>query len=206
MPDLALVNGAGGGLGPAVLAAFRERGDDALGVARHGADLQADLGDPDAVGRLWDALPQVPRWVVNVTGGYAGGSVADSTPQSLEHMLRLNLETCWWSCREAARRLRGGAIVNVSSRAATGGGRGMAAYSVAKAGVVRLTEVLALELKEAGVRVNCVMPSLIDTASNRATMSEQALRAAVSPEVIARTIAWLCSDAAAAVTGAVIPV
>src|SRR5690348_14314868 len=108
MADLALVCGATGGLGPAVLAAFRERGDQALGVARHDADLAADLGDPEAVERLWEGLPQTPRWLVNVTGGFAGGAVGESTPESLYHMLRLNLETCWWSCRAAARRMRGG--------------------------------------------------------------------------------------------------
>lgn len=205
MTDLALVCGATGGLGPAVVWALQARGDRVLGVARHDADLAADLADPEAVERLWDELDAVPRWVVNVTGGFAGGKLRDSTPESLEHMLRLNLETCWWSCRAAARRMTAGAIVNVSSRAAVSGGAGSIAYAVAKAGVVRLTEVLASELKPA-VRVNCVLPSLIDTAANRSEMGDQAMRAAVAPEAIAGTIAWLCSDAAAAVSGAVIPV
>lgn len=205
--DLALVCGASGGLGPAVVDAFRARGDRVLGVAREGADLAADLGDPDAVEELWAGLDQVPRWLVNITGGYAGGRLADSTPESLRHLLRLNLETCWWSCRAGAKRMPAGSgIVNISSRAAVAGSTGSAAYGVAKAGVNRLTEILAAELRPAGVRVNAVMPNLIDTPANRASMGEAAMRAAVRPEVIAGTILWLCSDGAAAVSGAILPV
>lgn len=205
--DLALVCGSTGGLGPAVVAAFRGRGDSVLGVSRSGADLAADLSDPDAVEELWARLDGVPRWVVNVTGGYAGGSLADSTAESLHQQLRLNLETCWWSCRAAAKRLQpGSAIVNVSSRAAIAGSTGSAAYGVTKAAVNRLTEILAAELKPAGIRVNAVMPNLIDTAANRASMPQASMRNAVAPELIARTIIWLCSEEAAAVSGAIVPV
>lgn len=205
--DLALVCGASGGLGRAVVEAFRSRGDRVLGVARQGSDLAADLGDAAAVDDLWARLDEPPRWLVNLTGGYAGGSLADSTPESLAHMLRLNLETCWWSCRAGARVMRpGSAIVNVSSRAAVAGSTGSTAYGVAKAGVNRLTEILAAELKQAGIRVNAIMPNLIDTPANRASMSEAAMRAAVKPELIAQTILWLCSDEASAVSGAILPV
>jgi NAD(P)-dependent dehydrogenase (short-subunit alcohol dehydrogenase family) len=205
--DLALICGASGGLGPAVVAAFRARGDAVLGVARDGADLSVDLTDPEAVERMWESLDAVPRWLVNITGGYAGGPLADSTPDSLHHLLRLNLETCWWSCRAAAARMqREAAIVNVSSRAAVAGSAGSAAYAVTKAAVNRLTEVLAAELKPNGVRVNAIMPNLIDTPANRASMPAEAMRNAVAPEAIAETILWLCSDDAAAVSGAIVPV
>jgi NAD(P)-dependent dehydrogenase (short-subunit alcohol dehydrogenase family) len=205
--DLALICGASGGLGPAVVEAFRARGDRVVGVAREGADLSVDLTDAAAVEEMWAGLDAVPRWLVNITGGYAGGKLADSTPDSLHHMLRLNLETCWWSCRAAATRMQAGAaIVNVSSRAAIAGSVGSAAYGVAKVAVNRLTEILAGELKPAGVRVNAIMPNLIDTPANRAAMSAEAMRNAVAPELVARTILWLCSDEASAVSGAIVPV
>ena len=205
--DLALICGASGGLGPAVVEAFRSRGDRVLGVAREGADLSVDLTDAAAVEAMWAGLDAVPRWLVNITGGFAGGSLAESTPDSLQHLLRLNLETCWWSCRAAATRMQAGAaIVNVSSRAAIAGSAGAAGYGVSKAAVNRLTEILAAELKGARVRVNAIMPNLIDTPANRASMPAEAMRKAVAPAVIARTILWLCSDEAAAVSGAIVPV
>ena len=141
--------------------------------------------------------------MVSAVGGFRAGTVADSDPEQLRGLLGLNLGTAWWSCRAAARRLpAGGAIVNVAARAAVSGGAGSAAYSVAKAAVVRLTQVLALELAERQVRVNAVLPALIDTAANR----EAGLTGGVPPEELALVVAYLLSDAATAVTGAAIPV
>jgi len=197
--DVALVCGGRGALGAAVAQALRARGDEVVVADRD----DVDLTDADAVEAFWDALPQTPRWVVNAVGGFRAGTLADTTPEQLDTLLALNVETAWWSCRAAAKRLpAGGAIANVSARAGVAGGKGAAAYAVSKAAVVRLTEVLALELAERRIRVNAILPSLIATPANR----EQGIAGGVEPEELARVVAFLLSDAAAAVSGAVVPV
>ena len=228
MPDLAVVMGATGGLGAAIVDAFARRGDRVIAVARSRAEVSqlasryevvtgdtADLTSRPAVDDLWERIDRVgtPRWLVNATGGYRAGKVVDSTPDDFTFMMDLNLGTAWWSCRAAARRMQavsapsgGGCIVNISSRSALVAEPGAAAYAVAKAGVIKLTEVLATELKASGVRVNVVVPAIIDTAVNRQNLPEKLMQKAVAPAEIAAVIAYLCSDAAAAITGATIPV
>jgi NAD(P)-dependent dehydrogenase (short-subunit alcohol dehydrogenase family) len=218
VPDVALVCGAGGALGGALVAAFLERGDRVVGAERTptgtppaGVRIEAaDLTVADDVEALWTRLAddgELPRWVVNAAGGFRAGTVADSDPDAYRFMLDVNLSTAWWSCRAAARRVEpGGAIVNVSARTALTGGTGSAAYAVAKAAVVRLTQVLADELAERQVRANVILPALIDTPANRATLSPEAMRKAVPPERVAAVAAFLCSDAAGPISGAAIPV
>ena len=232
MTDLAVIMGATGGLGSAIVDAFASRGDRIIAVARSRAEVSqlaakypgvvtgdtADLTSRLAVDDLWERIDRVgsPRWVVNATGGYRAGKVADATPDDFSFMMDLNLGTAWWSCRAAARRMQsvplasaggqgGGCIVNVSSRSALVAEPGAAAYAVAKAGVIKLTEVLAAELKASGVRVNVIVPAIIDTAVNRQVLPEKLVQKAVAPAEIAAVIAYLCSDAAAAITGATIP-
>ncbi len=220
MSDIALVCGGGGALGSALVAAFLERGDRVVAADRHpgGHDndlpslrrVAVDLTNPDEIEELWTRLEEVgerPRWVVNAVGGFRAGAVADSEPDDYRFVQDLNLGTAWWSCRSAARRLgEGDAIVNISSRSALVGGSGAAGYSVAKAAVVKLTEVLSMELAAKNVRVNAVLPSVIDTPANRETMSAERIAKAVPPEQMAAVVAFLCSDSAAAVTGAILPV
>jgi len=234
MPDLAVIMGATGGLGPAVVEAFATRGDRVIAVARSRSDVSqlaaqysspspargggqgggivtgdtADLTSRLEVDDLWERIDRagVPRWVINLTGGYRGGKVVDSTPDDYTFMMDLNLGSTWWSCRAAARRMKAGAIVNISSRSGLVAGPGAAAVAVAKAGVIMLTQVLAAELKASGVRVNAVVPALIDTPANRQSLPEKLIQKAVAPSEIAAVIAYLCSDAAEAITGAAIPV
>jgi NAD(P)-dependent dehydrogenase (short-subunit alcohol dehydrogenase family) len=222
MPDLAVIMGATGALGTAIVDAFARRGDRVIAVARSRADVSqlaskypgvvtgdtADLTSRLEVDELWERIDRVgvPRWVVNATGGYRAGKVVDSTPDDFTFMMDLNLGTAWWSSRAAARRMLSGAIVNVSSRSGLIPEPGGAAYAVAKAGVITLTGVLAAELKPSGVRVNAVVPAIIDTPVNRKALPEKLMQKAVAPADIAAVIAYLCSDAAAAITGAAVPV
>jgi NAD(P)-dependent dehydrogenase (short-subunit alcohol dehydrogenase family) len=180
----------------------------------------ADLTSRIAVDDLWERIDRigVPRWVVNATGGFRGGKLVDSAPDDYSFMMDLNLGSAWWSCRAAARRMvetpsplrggsgRGSAIVNVSSRSGLVPEPGAAAYAVAKAGVIKLTEVLAAEMKSSGVRVNVVVPAIIDTPANRQSLPEKLMAKAVPPQEIADVIAYLCSDASEAITGATVPV
>ena len=232
MLDLAVIMGATGGLGTAVVDAFATRGDRVIAVARSRSEVTqlaskypgvvtgdtADLTSRLEVDDLWERIDRVgrPRWVVNLTGGFKAGKVADSTPDDFTFMMDLNLGSAWWSCRAAARRMQsspapsggaqgGGCIVNVSSRSALVAEPGAAAYAIAKAGVIKLTEVLSAELKASAVRVNAVVPAIIDTPANRQSMPEKLIQKAVAPAEIAAVIAYLCSDAAQAITGVAIP-
>ena len=221
---LSVVCGASGGLGPAVLDALAALGDPVVGVASPRSDAaqlvalrpgvhweRADLAEPAAVEQLWrriDVRGEVRR-LVNVTGGFAGGTVAMTAPDRVREMLRLNLETAWWSAREAARRmvaLGSGAIVNVGSRAGQSLGGGAAAYAVSKAALHAFTQVLAAELSGSGVRVYAVVPGTIDTPANRASMPSADLATAIPAEQVAEVVAALCDGSLVAVSGALVPV
>jgi NAD(P)-dependent dehydrogenase (short-subunit alcohol dehydrogenase family) len=220
---LSMVCGASGGLGPAVLDAMAALGDPVVGVASLRSDpeklaalrwdvqwLRADLSDPDAVEALWrtiDGLGEVRR-LINVTGGFAGGRVVETSPRMVREMLRVNLEAAWWPSREAARRMTAlgrGMIVNVGSAAGIELRGGAAAYAVSKAALHALTAVLADELRSAGVGVNAVAPGTIDTPANRAWMSAADLAKAVSPERVAEAIVSFCKPSHF-VTGQIIQV
>ena len=226
MSGLVVVCGAGGGLGQAVTADLTSRGDRVIAVGRphwergEGASgapdngtvrLGSDLTDPSSVEDLWTQIDALgtPTGLVNLVGGYIVGSVAHTSDEDYRRALALNLDSAWWSCRAAASRMAeagGGAIVNVASRAAVQGGAGAAAYAVAKAAVVRLSEVLADELRPSRVRVNAILPSIIDTDANRSSMPAAVMAKAVAPEAIARVISFLLGADSWPVSGACIPV
>jgi NAD(P)-dependent dehydrogenase (short-subunit alcohol dehydrogenase family) len=147
--------------------------------------------------------------LVNVAGGFHWGKLAGGTLDSWDSMYRLNLRTAVVSCQAALPYLLqagGGRIVNVGAMGAVRAASGMGAYAASKAGVARLTEALADELKDRGITVNAILPSILDTPQNRLDMPKADFTRWVTPTEAAEVIAFLVSDAARAVTGALIPV
>ncbi|MEY4909754.1 MAG: hypothetical protein RL260_3472 [Pseudomonadota bacterium] len=147
--------------------------------------------------------------LVNVAGGFRWETLADGDIETWDRMYQMNLRTAVVASQAALPLLRAAApsaIVNVGALAAAKAGAGMGAYAASKAGVARLTEALAEELKDAGVRVNAVLPSILDTPANRADMPDADASRWVRPEALAGVIAFLLSRDAEAVTGACIPV
>lgn len=225
MAGSVVVTGAAGALGQAVVAEFSQRGDPvvALDVAGEGLDgvtglasdapvhpVAADLASRDATDAAWKHVDEfgTPRALVALAGGFAGAALADLDEAALEDMLQRNFASALWCCQAAAQRMTeagGGSIVTVGSRTAVAG-TGPVAHATSKAAVVRLSEVLAEDLKRSGVRVNTVLPSVIDTPANRSWMSVDLAERAVPPGAIAKVIAFLCSEDAWPISGARIPV
>lgn len=148
--------------------------------------------------------------LVNIVGGFVGGIPAtELAAERWDFMMELNLKSVFLCCKAALPEMtaRGsGKIVNVSARAGLKGEAGMSAYCVSKGGVRTLTESLAAEVMDAGVNVNAIMPSVIDTPANRESMPEEDYHRWVSPADIAKVICFLTSDDAAVINGAAIPV
>lgn len=148
--------------------------------------------------------------LLNTVGGFAGGKpVHEDDLANWDRMFEINVRTVLMSCRAVIPQMirqGSGSIVNVAARAALSGVAGLGAYCAAKSAVIRLTESLAQELKNHGVRANCVLPGTIDTPQNRKDMPDADFSKWVAPAAIAAVMAFLASDAARAVSGAAIPV
>jgi NAD(P)-dependent dehydrogenase (short-subunit alcohol dehydrogenase family) len=225
-----LVAGGTGGLGHAVTLAFLEAGAnvvvtyrvpeefDALKSAagRNEANLEGhavDITDEIAVRQLVERIIGKHRQLdamVNTVGGYAGGTkLWDLETKVFDQMLALNLRAGYALSRAAVRamlREGHGAIVNVAAKAAFDHAGGAAAYAASKSAAVALMDSLAADLKGSGVRVNSILPSIIDTEANRKAMPTVDFSKWPKPEDIARVILFLCSDDARVVHGAAIPV
>jgi NAD(P)-dependent dehydrogenase (short-subunit alcohol dehydrogenase family) len=159
----------------------------------------------DRISNDWGA----PITVVHTIGAFRDGAAVDSPTGDYRMMLTLNVDTAWWVSRAAGRRMAaggGGALVHIGARQGVEPSAGAAAYGVSKAALVHLVRVLAAELHASGVRVNCVLPGLIDTPANRAALPAAAMARAVAPAAIARVIGFLTGPDAAPISGAVIPV
>jgi len=147
--------------------------------------------------------------LVNVAGGFLWERFQDGEIETWDQLYAMNLRTVVVSCKAALPALieRGASrIVNVGAGAAAHAGLGMGAYAASKAGVHKLTEALAEEFKDLGLTVNAILPGTIDTPRNRLEMPDADFTRWVTPAAIAEVIAFLASPAAAAITGAAIPV
>jgi NAD(P)-dependent dehydrogenase (short-subunit alcohol dehydrogenase family) len=213
-----VVTGAAGILGTAVAGLLVEQGNSVTGVDLAaeapgfpgiflgGIDLTSAEG-AETVGAAITARAKVDG-LVNVAGGFRWETIADGSPASWEFLHKINVMTALHMSRALLASLieTGGAIVNVGAAATLKAGLGMGAYTASKSGVARLTESLAEELKGRGVRVNAVLPSIIDTPANRSDMGDADAAKWVTPAELAQVIAFLLSPSASAVTGANIPV
>jgi NAD(P)-dependent dehydrogenase (short-subunit alcohol dehydrogenase family) len=172
--------------------------------------VAADLADRPAVRAAFEQVDAAatPSALVALAGGFVPGQLADLDEDALESLWRSNVASLLWCCQEAAPRRAaagGGAIVTVGSKTAVGGPAPLA-HALSKSAVVRASELLADELRPQGIRVNCVLPSVIDTPANRAWMSPKLAARAVAPAAIAKVIAFLIGPEAAPVSGARVPV
>jgi len=172
-----------------------------------------DLASPKAAeGAMAEVKARFGRIdaLFNIAGGFRWETIADAADvESWDRMFAINLRTALNASRAALPSLLesgAGRIVNVGAQAAVRAAEGMGAYAASKAAVHRLTESLAEELKLKGVTVNAVMPSIIDTPANRASMPDADFSRWVAPADLAAVLLFLASDQARAVTGALIPV
>jgi 3-oxoacyl-[acyl-carrier protein] reductase len=216
-----IVTGALGALGKVVAEAALAHGAKVAGVDHAASQMPAtanwielggvDLSDAAQAKKAIDAVAShfgKCDALINIAGGFAFESVAEGDPKTWQHMYALNVLTALNASRSALSHLTAspsGRIVNIGAMGALQAGAGMGPYAASKAGVHRLTEALAAEWK-GKITVNAVLPSIIDTAANRTSMPNADFTKWVTPQELANVILFLASDAASAVTGALIPV
>lgn len=228
MTDTALITGAAGNLGRALAWALAQRGWRLALLDRDAGALEAlaatlpgqghvllagvDLTDADACSAaVVEAMARLGgiSAVAHTVGGFTAGELAEDGLAAMEPMLRLNLLSTANILSAAVRAMRPaqrGSLLAIGAMAALRAPAGLAAYSASKAGVLRLVEALAEEVKADGLRVNAILPGTIDTPQNRASMPEADHSRWVTPSEIAEVGAFLLSSAASGVTGALVPV
>jgi NAD(P)-dependent dehydrogenase (short-subunit alcohol dehydrogenase family) len=218
---IALVVGAGSGLGQATALALHEAGLTVVAVDRTEAGLKelpdgihrevADATDPTVPGPLVERVVAevgAPDVLVNTIGAYEIGDALSVTPETLQRMMDVNLGPALWLTQAVAPHMQSagsGVIVHLAARPGVEPTAGVAAYGVSKAALVHLTRTLDVELRPHGIRVNAVVPQLIATEKNRSFLPQEVMAGAVEPSVIAEVIAFLVSDVAASISGALVP-
>lgn len=216
-----VVTGAAGALGAQVIETLAHAGLGVIGIDKsdkipHGETLRLALGGVDLVdaASTQSAFAEIKKAIgeidglVNIAGGFRWETVQKGGIDTWDLLYQMNLRTAFLACQAALPLFRpsGGAIVNIGAAASQKAGLGMGAYAASKAGVARLTESLAEELKDKGIRVNAILPSIIDTPANRKEMADAAFDRWVTPASLAEVIQFLLSAASRDITGALIPV
>jgi NAD(P)-dependent dehydrogenase (short-subunit alcohol dehydrogenase family) len=225
-----LVAGGTGGLGRAVSLAFLSERANVVVTYMRAEEFQAlegiagvgglrlaghsvDVTDEAAVAKLVEEIVAEHGRLdamVNTVGGYAGGvKLWDLETKTFDQMLALNLRAGYALARAAISPMlkqKAGAIVNVAAKAAFDHAAGASAYAASKAAALAMIDCLAADVKGTGVRVNTILPSIIDTAANRKAMADANFAVWPKPEDIAKVILFLCSDDARVIHGAAIPV
>lgn len=228
--QVVMVTGASGNLGGAVTRAFAAAGAKLALIDRHPELLEgefpelvkqtdrfltenADLTDQAAVTAVVEKI--VNKFgridvLVHTVGGFRSGAPLHETPlETLDFMLMLNAKTAFITNQAVLQKMvpqGSGKIINIAARPGLQGNKNMAAYSAAKAAVLRLTESAAAEVKSFGINVNAILPGTIDTPQNREAMPKANTDNWVQPESLADVILFLASSAARDIHGAAIPV
>jgi NAD(P)-dependent dehydrogenase (short-subunit alcohol dehydrogenase family) len=218
---VAIVAGAGGDLGLALAQRLAGAGFTVAGVDRSEEALKelpdgtwraaADPTDPAAARNVVDRIAAEvgpPEVLVNTIGMFRLGEAVTATQEDLRLLIDVNVGAALWLTQAVVPYLRergSGSIVHVAARPGLDPIAGMAAYSVSKAALVHLVRVLDVELRPLGIRVNAVAPQQLDTVKTHPYLTPEQLAHSVVPSAIADVIAYLVSDAAAPVSGAIVP-
>lgn len=213
-----LVTGAAGALGRAVVEQFAAQGAkiaqlDVIKLDNGHFSATPDLTDAEAcssaVAAVCKELGPIDV-LANIAGGFAmGEAVHETSAETWDFLMGLNAHSVLNMARAVVPLMLeqgAGKIINIGAGAGQQGMGQMGAYSASKSVVIRLTEAMAAELKQQGINVNCILPSIIDTERNRADMPDADFSAWVTPAAMAKVVAFLASEAAAPIHGAALPV
>jgi NAD(P)-dependent dehydrogenase (short-subunit alcohol dehydrogenase family) len=204
----AILTGYGSTVASIDFAAAPTTGQAADGHVYGGIDLADEESANSVMQRIAHDTGRLDG-LINIAGGFHWEKLEGGALDTWDSLYRVNLRTAVVASKTALPYLLKsgkGRIVNIGAMGAIKAGAGMGPYAASKAGVAKLTEALAEELKDRGVTVNAILPSTIDTPRNRLDMPDADFSRWVAPSAIAEVVAFLVSDAAAAVTGALIPV
>jgi NAD(P)-dependent dehydrogenase (short-subunit alcohol dehydrogenase family) len=221
--QVAIVTGASGALGTAVVNGLLAAGATVAGIDRSGATagsgdqhirrFGANLTDPEDVRRVVASAAAELRKIdilVHVMGAFAGGApVADTDDATWQKMMDINLNAAFYVLRAVVPVMRAaghGRIIAIGSRQAVQPAANVGAYSASKAALVSLVQTVALENKDRNIRANAILPGTMDTAANRAAMPKANFEKWVKTEHVADVVAMLAGEAGKEITGAAIPI